>query len=326
MGSIAGRLLSFVATSVSHTRTTGYKSLARSALFVIGLLFFLALLVRSWHEIGGLLQTLNAKIFLLSLLVALVDNVLFSVLFQSLLGKYGFHVDYPRIAQMYFYGQIAKYIPGRFWGVLYHAAFLQQRGATSGVLFANLDLMVVVILRNITLAAAIILFYRQAWLISMVLIIGSLGFWYLSRSCWIASTARFASSRAGYFAVSFSSCAPCSDHRKILTINVATSITYITANLLLLKAVFDLPVQESAIYVAYFSLAWIAGVLSIIVPAGIGIREITFIMLAHYMGQGQSATVEFLAAIAVVYRFWHTLLELSGVGLGFVLRYVRSMS
>ena len=48
-------------------------------------------------------------------------------------------------------------------------------------------------------------------------------------------------------------------------------------------------------------------------PAGLGIREIVFIFLAQ--SSGQSASVEVLAAIAVVARFWLVLQELIGVAI-----------
>jgi glycosyltransferase 2 family protein len=297
-------------------KSSFYKTLLRPILFVIGLLFFIALVIRSWAEIQDILQTLNWPLFLISALIALVDNVLFSFLFQNLLTKYNFHIDYPRIGQMYFYGQIAKYIPGQFWAVLYHATFLQRRGATSAMLFANFDLMAIVILRNIVIALAIILFYQQAWLAVIIFIIGSLGFWYLSNSCWIARIFQFVVGHFKSFSRNISPCETGGKNQSIWFVAVCTWVTYLAANFLVMKAAFNYPTEQAALYIAYLSLAWVVGVITIAVPAGIGVREIVFIFLAQLMGQGQAHSVEVLAAIAVVYRFWHILLEFGGLGIG----------
>ncbi|MBK7918591.1 MAG: flippase-like domain-containing protein [Chloroflexi bacterium] len=300
-----------------------YKTILRPTLFVVGLLFFIALIARSWTEIKDILQTLNWSLFLFSAFIALLDNVLFSFLFQNLLTKYNFDIDYPRIGKMYFYGQMTKYIPGQLWAILYHATFLQRRGATSAMLFANLDLMAVIILRSIAIALAIILFYQQAWFAVIIFIIGSFGFWYLSKSCWIARIFQFV---AGYFKAfthHISLCETCSKNRNIWLVAVSTWVTYLTANFLVMKATFNFPMEQSALYIAYLSLAWVVGVIAIAIPAGIGIREIVFIFLAQSMGQGQAPSVEMLAAIAIVYRFWHILLEFGGLGFGFVLSRIK---
>lgn len=310
-------------STASPSKPPFYKTILRPTLFIIGLFFFIALIVRSWPEIQDILQTLNWSLFLFSAIIALLDNVLFSFLFQNLLTKYNFNIDYPRIGQMYFYGQMAKYIPGQLWAVLYHATFLQRRGATSAMLFANLDLMAAVILRNIAIALAIILFYRQAWFAVIIFIMGSFSFWYLSKSCWIARIFQFATGYFKAFAGYISPCETCSKNRNIWLVAISTWVTYLTANFLVMKAAFNFPIEQSALYIAYLSLAWVVGVIAIAIPAGIGIREIVFIFLAQSMGQGQALSVEMLAAIAIVFRFWHILLEFGGLGFSCVLNRIK---
>ena len=300
-------------------RTPIYKAIIRPALFFIGLVFFAFLIIRSWQETQNILRTLNWPLFLLSALIAVADNALFSFLFQTLLTKYNFYIDYPRIGQMYFYGQIAKYIPGRFWSVFYHATFLQRPGVTKIMLFANLDLTAVGMLRNVVIAIALILFYRQAWLAGIVFVLGSLAFWYFSKSCWIARIFQFVTRHLKSSSDNISRCTTSNNNKNILLINVGTWTTYLTANFLLMKAAFNLPVEEAAPYIAYFALAWVVGAISFIVPAGIGIREITFVYLVRYMGQGQVTGIETITAIAIVYRFWLILMELGGLGIGFIL-------
>lgn len=301
------------------SRLLTYRRILRPALFLTGMLFFIALIIRSWDEMQCILEILHWPLFLFSTLIALVDNVLFSLLFQDLLAKYGLSLDYPRVGQMYFYGQMAKYIPGRIWCLIYQSAFLQKPGSTSAIAFANVDLISIIILRNVAIALALMFFYERIWLTGIVFILGSVGFWYLSKSLWISHFLRYAASMLRLIANNSSTCVPNLINIRILLFGVLCWITFLTSNFLMLKAAFGATSEQAAIYIANFSLAWVIGVISFIMPAGIGIREISFIILAQNISLGEVSKIETLAAIAIVYRVWHTLLDLGGLGVGFML-------
>lgn len=309
--------------SSPNVNSSIYKTIARPVLFFVGLLFFISLVVQSWNEVQNILQTLIWPLFLVSVCIALLDNVLLSFLFKDLIAKYNFQIDYPHVGQMYFYGQMAKYIPGQLWSVLFHATFLKRRDATSAMLFANLDLMGVSIIRGGTIALALILFYHQAHLAVIVFLVGSLAFWYFSKSCWIVRVFHFVTRHFESLSDNISACTMCKNNRNILLINASIWITYMVANFLFMKASFNLSVEEAAPYIAYFALAWIVGTVSFFVPAGIGVREIAFVYLVNTMGGRQGTSIESLTAVAVVYRFWLTLMELGGLGFGFVLSHIK---
>lgn len=295
-----------------------YKNILRPILFIVGLVFFIILIVRSWHETQTILQTLNWTLFILSILIAMIDNTLFSFLFQQLLKKYDFDIDYPRVGQMFFYGQIAKYIPGRFWSVFYHATFLQRPGSTKAMLYANLDLTAVVMVRNAVIAFFIILLQWNVLIALTVAILGTILFWFLTRSCWIVRIFQSSIFRKR----SANTATPCQaniNNRIVLLIGVFNWVTFLVANLLVMISAFGFNVAEAMPYIAYFGIAWVVGVLSFIFPAGIGVREITFIFLAQAFSQGQVVSVETLTAIAVVYRFWQILLEFGSLSIGFTL-------
>ena len=57
-----------------------YKNILRPILFVVGLVFFIILIFRSWDEMQTVLQTLNWPLFILSIWVAMLDTILFSLL------------------------------------------------------------------------------------------------------------------------------------------------------------------------------------------------------------------------------------------------------
>ncbi len=309
-------------TNHASNNRSFYKNILRPLLFFVGFTFFVILIVRSWSETQLILQTLNWPLFILSILIAVMDNVLFSFLFQQLLTKYGFHIAYPQTGQMFFYGQMAKYIPGRFWSVFYHSTFLQRTGATKTMLFTNLDLTVVVILRIIFIMIALILFQWSLLISLLTVVVGTAAFWFFTRSCWIVRLSHILF-RDKRVEINGSQCRAKIDNWFVILISIFSWITFLTANFLLMKSAFGYTVAEAIPYIVYFGIAWIVGVISFILPAGIGIREITFIFLAQTFNQNQVVTVELLTAIAIVYRFWQILLEFGSLGIGFILSKIK---
>ncbi|MCP4140681.1 MAG: hypothetical protein GY755_10400 [Chloroflexi bacterium] len=294
-----------------------YKNILRSILFFVGFVFFIILVYRSWNEIQSVLQTLNWPLFILSIWIALLDAILISLLFQQILKKYDFNIDYPRVGQMFFYGQIAKYIPGRLWSVFYHATFLQRPGATKVILFANLDLMAVSVLRSFIISVTLILCQWNILVALTITILGIITFWLLTRSCWISYIfqALFQRNETNKTAL----CQSKIDNFIVHLIGILNWVTFLLAHFLVMHSAFGFSLLESTQYIAYFGISWVIGVLSFFFPAGIGVREITFIFLAQTFNQDQSVTLELLTAIAIIYRFWEILLGFGNVSIGFAL-------
>ena len=299
------------------------KSNLRPLLFLVGIAFFILLIAQSREETEIILATINWSFFLLSALIAVGDNILISLLFQTLLQKYGFLLDYPRIGEMYFFGQMAKYIPGRFWSILYHATFLDGPGATKATFLANLDLTAVMLWRNLAIAAALLASYFNAGVAFVFVILGIFVFALLCRCCWLTYIGgRVIRLFKKAELESFCHCSP--KTFLICTVSLFTWIAFLAANILLMQAALGYDAEVAIFYIAYFGLAWVVGVISFIVPAGIGVREVTFIFLAQTFGQdGNDTNVATLAAIAIVYRFWQVSHEVGGLVVGFVLNCYR---
>jgi len=93
---------------------------------------------------------------------------------------------------------------------------------------------------------------------------------------------------------------------------------YVFSYVLMLDAVFGFSFQESIIYIALLSIAWIGGVLVFIVPLGMGVRELLFVVTSSYVIPEHS--VEMLLAIAILSRFSQMIQEIAGVCLLVFLR------
>jgi hypothetical protein len=92
---------------------------------------------------------------------------------------------------------------------------------------------------------------------------------------------------------------------------------FVVANFALLSAFFDLDMISSLHLIAYLLLASAFSVLVVVMPAGIGVKEVVFLLLA---GGSTEYYEGLLVTVAIVSRFWQVTMDFSGAALVFVLR------
>jgi uncharacterized membrane protein YbhN (UPF0104 family) len=67
-------------------------------------------------------------------------------------------------------------------------------------------------------------------------------------------------------------------------------------------------------------LAWVVSVFAIVMPAGIGVREVVFLLIA---GGGNDYPAGLLVTIAIVSRFWQLTVDIfGGAFILFLRRYI----
>lgn len=283
----------------------------RSLLFLLGFIFLLLLLWHSWHTIELLLQKTDWKLFLISIIINLISSFSVSLLFQQLLAKYGVSTPYPKICQIFFFAQVAKYIPGKIWALWYQTTLLNTVGSTTALIFTNLELMSILILHATAISLSL-LFWQQTPLISIVfLIIGGILCWQLLRGCHLFEILHWFIFRYTSKQLPFCTCQSQSSPSVLIKFYTLFTITYVSSQFIMLYAVFKFSFDESSHYIAYLGLAWIVGVFAMIIPGGMGIKEIFFIFFAQLSPQPLS--LETLTAIAIISRFWLILQEIFGV-------------
>jgi uncharacterized membrane protein YbhN (UPF0104 family) len=293
------------------------RHLVRPILFIIGLIFFIVLAIRGWEETRQFLSAIKWGFFLLSVLIGILDHVVVSIFFQALLRKYGMRLPYYTVGRMYFFGQMSKYIPGRFWNVLYQRSFVPRYGATLSLFLVNVETLAAFIFRNAFIGLTLMLVTIQAVAALLIYFLGASGFVFVGHTSRVVRTLHWTADRLKK---------PFDDTESIVEevkpgwlflIYLLATFTFLTSNLLMMYAAFNFSPAESYIYIAYLGIAWVIGVITIFVPAGMGVREVVFLSLANV--SGTTLSVETLTAIAVVYRFWHVLQELGGVVFAYLL-------
>ena len=92
---------------------------------------------------------------------------------------------------------------------------------------------------------------------------------------------------------------------------VAFLLSYLVSHWLFLYALMEVSWHEYVWFTACLALAWVLGVITLVFPGGIGIREFVFIVSAGQLPDAPD--LEVLGTIAVFSRLWLICQELLGV-------------
>jgi hypothetical protein len=291
----------------------------RPPLLILGIGFFIYFASSSWDTTKTVLQTTALPLFIGSVLLAVIDNILFCQLFNQLLAKNGLTLHWRDVGQMYFFGQFSKYIPGKLWNLVYHATFSSSPGSSKAIIASNIDLTGLAILRNTSLGLSLILYTMHPALGITAFGAGLLLFLIVFRARIAEKFVIWSSRILPGMGVGSPAAGPNTPLSRVALMYCATGTVFTTCNYMLLDATFALQSNEIVLLMAYLSLAWVVGVLAFVIPAGFGVREAAFVLLASQLGSSEQSTAT-LAAIAVVYRLWQICHEIAGFGIGLALQ------
>lgn len=285
---------------------------------MLGLLFLGLLIDQSWNEVSGQLNQINLLIFGISVLVAVICNIVIAFYFGNLLAKFGVTIDKFLVLKMHLVGQIAKYIPGKVWGIAYQVSHVAGMSGAAGVVLANLELMIGALFMTSIISVVLVSYLFDNSISFVLLTLGLVGFVFIYKSNIVNSILSLVSQK---YRVTLGrkkiECRPTRSGDGIIFYLAFCSL-YVISNVLMLQAVFGFPVEESILYIAILSAAWIGGFFAFIVPAGMGVREFLFVVISSHVVPQHS--VEVLASIAIFSRFWQIIQELVGVSLAIFLR------
>ncbi len=292
-----------------------FRNVASRTLVLLGIIFIAYVGIRYWEELSLAFIDFDHALFVLSVAAGVLGNLGIALLFRSLLAKHNLTIGAWDAASLFYVSQVTKYVPGKIWGLLYQASRVEGLTGSIAILFSNIELMAIAGFTNVVIAIAI-LSARTYPAVSVVTLFLGIGI-----TCYAAraNPLRFARQ---YLDKKFGTALP----DEIMASGTflfdlfaywLCSGLFIVANLALLSAFFDLQTVSILHLIAYLQLAWAISVLFVVMPAGIGIREVIFLLLAggstqHYEG--------LLVTVAIVSRVWQVTMDLAGAALVFVLR------
>lgn len=287
------------------------RQAGQRVLLVIGVAFIGALIVKSWDELGRVLNDTDLFLFFISILVAFIGNFLSAVLLHTLFIKYEIDVNARKASLLFFWSQVTKYVPGKIWPIVYQVTAVNSEDKAGSVILANVDMMAAAIVTTGAVSVALML-SRIGWMYSVIaMTIGLIACLLICRGYWWRLLVRVS------LRVLPLDRANVPDHPGkasvvvICVYYIGFALTFVGSGTLMLLAVFGLSGREAMQLIAHQGLSWIMGVVAFVVPAGMGVREAAFIWLGATVSK--TISVESLAAMAIVFRAWYLLQEILGV-------------
>jgi uncharacterized membrane protein YbhN (UPF0104 family) len=281
--------------------------------FVLLLLAPLGLaLYRQGEAVRNTLGQIDWKLAALGLLIGMVAQPLMGLISWLVLLHLGYRKPYPQILWLYFLSQAAKYLPGGFWAFPGRVIAYQSVGVDRLASIVSLVREVAALylgaalLGLFGLAQGLLTSSKVSTMIGLGVVVCILGvfftqvpyFWHLlGQIPWLHRSSRvFQSLEEAPFSLWWMlSAIPASLGFWLLT---GTGFWFL-ANAIQPQAA--VPWLQAA---SMFAIAWCAGFVVVIAPAGLGVRESTLVLLlARLLPSGAAL------GVAVFARFWWTLAE-----------------
>ncbi|MBN1880156.1 flippase-like domain-containing protein [bacterium] len=269
---------------------------------LILLLLIARYIARDWSRILDILHNISRPWMSLSLICYLAGVTLIGWNWVTVLRLLGTECGLLGGFRSYFYSMLVKYIPGRIWGAAGRIMFARQAGipegtSALGIIMESLLLMC---------SAAIVGFFligtfhslpvevRVLMLTSPLLII-------LLHPLIIHHGVQFLGKRFPKYVVEMSRIPGTGSICMLLIRYCFVWIFQGVGFWCALKAMVDFSPRYMLMCIGGNTLAWLAGFLIVLTPAGLGVREIIITRLTYgIIGEGPAAMIALISRIAVI--------------------------
>ncbi len=298
--------------NAQHRRLTIWK-LVSPIIILVGIAWVVILLS---HDLDSLRANFRIESisWLVFTIVAGVLALLFTVpVFQTLLSTHSnISVSYAYAARMLFVAQLLRHLPGRVWGILYLVADTRSNIPSAAMVRANIDSMVYAVYFNFLVASFLLLANLTEPKYAIIFaILAIFGLALAIRKDWLGRfaglIAKLAPRQAMKYteALSLRQFVPWSAVMTIVASYIVSWICYL-AIWRSFSSIFPVLAEVNIwLLCASYSIAWVIGYMSMITPAGLGVREASFFTLA-----GSFMSLPDLAFLAVFVRLWQFVTEI----------------
>lgn len=284
---------------MAHSRL----ALLRRALLICALVALAVLVWQLRHDLFEMINQLDPFYLCLSVVAALLSNGVLAEVFHRDLRHFGQVVDRPSSFRLFFFGQIAKYLPGKIWALVYQQSHV--RNATI-VLRANYTLTIFSVLGSVILSALLLLVVgRWAYFLALIASVFFATFVYRKLSEYVLAKLNSEGRLSAFIGALFSV-----DN---FTGHLPWMFAFVCLNgfafVLAMKA-FSYPLAQSLVMALSYTFAWLTGALAFVFPSGAGVREVVFVW-SHQLGSVQVPVNE-LFSVAILLRLWQIICDLLG--------------
>ena len=257
------------------------------ALAIIG--FAAADLARSWSRLREQPVEWTVRPALLAA-SALVVWAMYAILVQAwrvMLRGWGGHLSYPTAARIWTVSSLGKYIPGKVWAIAGMAVMAQRAGVRRWTATAS---AVVLQALAVGTGAAVVgaagsasLESRYPWVPSALLALVGMSLFGIGLLLWPPFIRRL----LRLVRVEVEGASPGGGAVLLgMFANVVAWVGYGLAFWLLARGLFDAPAFTPALAITAFAASYVAGLLFLPAPAGIGVREsVVILMLGGALGE-----------------------------------------
>lgn len=278
------------------------------AMLVAVIVIFAWLFHESWPVIVDMLTGARWYMVAVSVFLLSLGNIQIGIVFASIVRRYSVgQLRFESIVGAFLASQVAKYIPGRVWGVAMQSGMLRAPGSTVAIVGANVELSILVLAVVSGVGLACLVGWTAGLPAAAVVLFATFGgcalmlrldiVWRLVSlaSKFVRGIAKFIPSGRAPWAV---------DHGKgslLKHVTYASLAAYIALYglgwWLLIVSTSRFSAQDALAIVAAMSLSYIVGALSML-PGGLGAREGAMVLLAPAIGMTHSD----MGALALVSR------------------------
>ncbi|WP_327585438.1 flippase-like domain-containing protein [Nonomuraea sp. NBC_00507] len=283
------------------------RRLLRIVLALIAVGFLGYGLARNWEETTAAVAAMSPWAVLGAFLAVLVGQFCMLVAWREILAGLGTRVPLRIAGRIMFVGQLGKYIPGAVWAYAAMMDLGRDHGSPPRRTFATISLgLVINIGVAISIAAATLWTLdavRQAWFLALLVPVIAVCLhpkvltWGLNLALRIARKEPLESVLPG---------------RTVVVAVAWTTLGWFAygIHIWLLSGRADLYIIATGAY----AFAWATGILTVVVPAGVGIREGALVLvLGPVIGTAPAL------AVAIVSRLAFTLADATAAGVSFLL-------
>lgn len=292
---------------ISHSRLFLW---IKVVILTFGLGFIGIILFKNWGYILELTNLINSGYFFLATALLLLVNVLLSYVFFILLKRNGcYSISLFEVISLSFVSQVAKYLPGKIWSIIYQTMRINIDGGIKYISLSNIELMVFTIFSSLATSIAMLL-YNNFFLLSITILLVT-PFLSVYVTLYVSHFIIQLPLLKKYFKdVHLLEREFPYLYEKLLLCCLFFCIINSSAFVFFIISVFHLNIDSSMQFSALLILTWILGTLVVIAPAGIGIREFTFVIIG--MSFDNSISIEQLTTIALAVRLWQVFTDLFG--------------
>lgn len=292
------------------------KKIISFILIFFTLLWFFYVLYRERALIENMLSNLDFFNFLwlfLSLICGCISSSVLILIFKKILSENsGVHYPLKKLVYIYFIGQLIRYLPGRFFGVLYQMNEIKSKIPPWIILKANIEFMILSLILNFVFSGAMMVYYHysfiKAFIFFFVGVIGVIIYfnYKIVERCLFVFRKMIPEKGMCFLNKLFSN--------KVFSLRLCVNFILVY----LISWIFYLMGWESLKHVfprfdninmyllcAHYTLAISIGIMSMITPGGLGVRETVFML---FVGETLSASI--LGFMSVFLRLWMMSIDL----------------